>query len=102
MLNRSQHARPPCTYSTRPIFTKRGIYHVCKGSNRNFFPDAVAMLAKSLEEPVVAAEVVKCRRRLDGVTHHLCVRVPVKTAWQTSKTRWRMAGTLRAQFAGVY
>jgi hypothetical protein len=28
-----------------------------KGSNRNFFPDAVAMSAKSLNVPVVAAVV---------------------------------------------
>ena len=29
-----------------------------KGSNRNFFPDAVAMSAKSLKVPAVAAVVV--------------------------------------------
>ena len=43
------------------------------------------MLAHLFKVPRVAAVVVVCHRRLDGDTHHLCVRVPVQTACQTHK-----------------
>ena len=44
-----------------------------------------SVLTRSSGDPCVAAVVVVWHRRLDGDTHHLCVRVPVHTAWQTGK-----------------
>ena len=60
------------------------------------------MSAKSLNVPAVAAVVVVRRRRLDGHTHHLRVRVPVKTAWQTSNVlaNERYSTLIVIEFAG--